>query len=259
MRDEDEFNTSSKSKFWQYLRYVWSVLVLATKISLDQLHAHNTSMLSRLLRLSVSVFFYAMVYTTTTGMLILGMAFLWDQGWYPLMMSCAMMILFLACILLLALEWMWLWQSKVTSMICSSNSYLRLRSIAVLDDDEMEDDLTLQGWTKLFTRIGVACVIWLVYCFLIVKADFWITDNYPLSNQYAIVLKLVNCFVVAPFPLGAAVLLYFAYPPSYRLNFAAYANGTFATSEEMDNEGYTIPVEDPENTEDAMRIQNLKI
>ena len=269
--EEGEFTASNdQSRFRFFLRYIRSFLTLLFSILLDLFSANNKSILSKTIRILATGFVYATVYTSTTGMLLWTIAYLMDHGWYLLAVTSSVVLLLLCCAILVLYEWMWLWQGRAISFLCrdsSSIGYNRLRSVNVLDDDEMEDDLTFVGLIRQTVRGLVCCLVWSLYCVLNIKIDVWITDHYILARpeHFAIELRLVNCFEAALALLGAAVLLYFAYPSFYRWNFAASANTdadttiAFASTEEIDNEGYTIEVDQDNEAGMGLGMQNLII
>ena len=293
--DGDEFTASrNRSRFRSFLRYTRAVLALFFAVVLDLTSANNKSILSKIVRIVVTTFTYVTIYTNATGLLFLAMDYLMNHGWYLLTVTSAVMVLFLSGLLLVFYEWMWQWQGRVISYLCddgsNSNSYTgynRLRSVTVLDDDDMEDDLTLRGWIKQIVRVLVTCLIWSLSCVGIMKVDFWITDRYVKARPqaYEIEYYLLDGFENAAILLGAALLLYYAYPSFYRLNFCrdrlpssatlttsftgtttvdttidANVSFAFASTEDVDNESYTIEVVD-EDDEMTMGVgmQNLII
>jgi hypothetical protein len=291
--DDDEFTAShNRSRFRSFVQYTHAILALLSAVVLDLTSANNKSVLSKIVRIVATAFTYVTIFTSATGLLLWAIAYLMDHGWYLLAVTSAVMLL-LQCALLLAFyEWMWQWQGRVISYLCgssdnnsNSNSYIgynRLRSVHILDDDDMEDHLTLRGWIKQIVRALVTCLIWSLYCAWNVKVDFWITDQYMEARPayYAIELRLVNCFEAATILLGAALLLYYAYPSFYRLNFCrdrlpssatTSITGTtvdttiadvpfaFASTEDVDNESYTIAVDEDNEVTMGVGMQNLII
>jgi hypothetical protein len=260
--DDNEFTAGqNRSLFRSFLRYTRAILALLGAFVLDLTNANNQSIVSKIVRIVATTFTYGTIYTGTTGVLLWTIAYLMDHGWYLLAVTCSMVTLLLCGIFLALCEWMWRWQGRVVSYVCGGGGdngrnigYNRLRSVNILDDDDMEDDLTFRGWVKQIIHALVTSLIWSLYCALNVKIDFWITDQYLVArpSHYAIELRLVNCFEAAPVLLGAAVLLYFAYPSFYRWNFSrepssslVAATGTvdtiaapFATAEDTDNDRF---------------------
>mmetsp|Transcript_13328 Transcript_13328/g.33531 ORF Transcript_13328/g.33531 Transcript_13328/m.33531 type:complete len:329 (+) Transcript_13328:218-1204(+) len=275
LEESAEFTAARNNpRLRSFLRYTRSILALASTVLLDLTRADNKSLVSKIVRIVSTGFVYATIYTTLTGMMLWAIAYLMDHGWYLLAATSSVVLLLVCCILLVVYEWMWSWQGRVVSYVGSNSGYHRLRSVTVLNDDEMEDDLTLRGWIRQIVRALVSCLVWSLYCVLNVKIDFWITDLYMEArpNYFKIELRLVNCFEAAPILLGAALLLYVAYPSFYQLTgwmerLSTYARGadnnatqTFASTEELDSERYTIQV-DEEDNEVTMGVgmQNLII
>merc|ERR1711933_649805 len=106
-------------------------------------------------------------------------AYLMDHSWYLLAVTCSVVLIFLCAIFLAFYEWMWQWQGRTFSLLCagsdniSNSGYNILRSVNILDDDDMEDDLTLRGWIKQIFRALLSCLVWLLYCVFNIKIDFW--------------------------------------------------------------------------------------
>eukprot|EP00533_Pseudo-nitzschia_delicatissima_P013280 CAMPEP_0197271400 /NCGR_PEP_ID=MMETSP1432-20130617/8495_1 /TAXON_ID=44447 /ORGANISM="Pseudo-nitzschia delicatissima, Strain UNC1205" /LENGTH=326 /DNA_ID=CAMNT_0042736817 /DNA_START=24 /DNA_END=1000 /DNA_ORIENTATION=- len=262
LEESAEFTAARNNpRLRSFLRYTRSILALASAVLLDLTRSDNNSLVSKIMRIVATGFVYATIYTTLTGMMLWAIAYLMDHGWYLLAATSSVVLLLVSCILLVVYEWMWSWQGSVVSYLGSNSGYHRLRSVTVLNDDEMEDDLTLRGWIRQIVRALVSCLVWSLYCVLNVKIDFWITDLYVEArpNYFKIELRLVNCFEAAPILLGAALLLYVAYPSFYQLTawmerLSAYARGadnsatqTFASTEELDSERYTIQVDEEDN------------
>ena len=274
--DDDEFTLArDRSRF---LRYTRAILTLSSSVLLDLTNAQNKSVVSRIIRVVATGFSYVAVYTSFTGMMLWAVAYLMDHGWYLLAVTTSVVLLLVCGVLLAFYEWMWQWQGRAMTNLCSNNSrfgYNRLRSVNVLDDDEMEDDLSLRGWIKQIVHALVTCSIWSLFCVLNVKVDFWITDQYIHARPafFRFELILVNCLEAAPILLGAAVLLYYAYPSFYRLEFSRdqlSSSGTiagavdtidipFASTEDVDNERYTIAVDEDNEVSMGVGMQNLII
>jgi hypothetical protein len=283
--DDDEFTASrNRSRFRSLLRYTRAILALFFAVVLDLTSANNKSILSKIVRIVVTAFTYLTIYTNATGLLFLAMEYLMNHAWYLLAVTSAVIVLFLSGLLLAFYEWMWQWQGRVMSYLCGGNSsnnisnsytgYNILRSVTVLDDDDMEDDLTLKGWIKQIVLALVTCLIWSLSCVGIMKVDFWITDHYVKARPQAYEIEhyLLDAFETAPILLGAALLLYCAYPSFYRLNFSrdrlpssasfitsftgttpvdttidANVSFAFASNEDVDNGSYTIEVVDEDD------------
>ena len=254
---DDEFTANAnRSLFWSILRYARAILTIFWLFLLDLTRSSNKSLVSKIVRISLTIFAYAIVYTITAGQLLWAIAYLMDHGWYLLAATCSVVVLFISGIFLVICEWMWLWQGRVLSYLCSHGRYERLRSVNILDDDEMGDDLTLRGWVKQIVHVFVSCLIWSLYCALNVKIDFWITENFPI--RYAIVLRIVNCFEAAPILLGAAILLYYAYPSFYSWNFTD-DRVLLSGIEDIDNGRYSIETDENNAATIGAGTQNLII
>mmetsp|Transcript_22922 Transcript_22922/g.48794 ORF Transcript_22922/g.48794 Transcript_22922/m.48794 type:complete len:340 (+) Transcript_22922:31-1050(+) len=233
--NEDEFTANhSRTVFWSLLRYLRAILALLSAFVIDLTSADNKSVCSNVAKVLITLFTYGTIYTSTTGRLLWAIAYLMDHGWYLLAVTCSIVLL-LGCGIVLALyEWMWKWQVRMMSLLCENNTnsgFNRLRSVNILDDDDMEDDLSLRAWIKRITYAVVYCLIWSLYCVLNVKVDFWINGHYVQARPayYPIELRLVNWFEGAPILLGAGLLLYFAYPHFYRWNYSSERGTPFAT------------------------------
>lgn len=280
--DDDEFTAAhSRSLFHSFLRYTRAIFALLSVCVLDLTSANNTSFVSKIVRIFVTVSIYGTVFTSSTGLLMWAIAYLMDHGWYLLAVTCSVVLLLLCVVLLVFYEWMWQWQGRIISVLCggsdinSHRGYNILRSVNILDDDDMEDGLTLRGWIKQIIEALVSCFIWVLYCMLNVKVDFWITDQYIVARPayHTIELRLVNCFEAAPVLLGAALLLYYAYPSFYRLSFhhervstSATISGNvdtidvpFASTEDENNTRYTIGVDEDNEVTIGAGMQNLII
>jgi len=258
--DDNEFTTGeNRSLFRSFLKYTRAILALLGAFVLDLTNANNQSIVSKIVRIVATIFTYGTIYTSATGVLLWTIAYLMDHGWYLLAVTCSMVTLLLCGVFLALCEWMWQWQGRVVAYVCGGDNgsnigYNRLRSVNILDDDDMEDDLTFRGWVKQIIHALVTSLIWSLYCALNVKIDFWITDQYLVArpSHYSIELRLVNCFEAAPVLIGASVLLYFAYPSFYRWNFSRESSSSlvaatatvdtiaapFATAEDMDNDRF---------------------
>jgi len=277
-----EFTTiHDRSAFRSFLRYTCSIIALILHCMLDLTNANNKTIVSWIVRISFTIISYGTLYTSSTGMLLWAIAYLMDHGWYLLAVTCSVVLIFLCAILLAFYEWMWQWQGPAFSILCAgsgnntNSGYNRLRSVNILDDDDMEDDLTMRGWIKQIFRALVCCLIWSLYCAGNVKIDFWITDQYMMARPtyYAFELRLVNCFEAAPILLGAALLLHCAYPNLLHRNFCreylsetSTLTGTmdtmaepFASSEDNDSERYSIVVDEDNGVTMGVGIQNLII
>lgn len=274
---DGEFTTAhNHPQLRAFCRYARSITSLAFAILLDTTTSNNKSLVSKIVRIVSTVFLYETLYIRGTGMMLWAIAYLMDHGWYLLAATCSVVLLLLCCGLLVVLEWMWAWQGRAISFLgdgSSSSGYNRLRSVTVLDDDEMEDDLTLKGWIRHIFRALVSCLIWSLYCAGNVKMDFWIMDSYTEArpNHFKMELRLINSFLAAPILLGAAMLLYVAYPSFYRWHslferLSDYSRGVennatnFASSEELASETFTIQVDDDDNEMSmGVGMQNLII
>jgi len=256
-----------------FFRYARSIASLAFAIVLDTTSSNNKSLVSKIAKIVSTGFLYAMVFSRGTGMMLALISYLMDHGWYLLAATCSVVLLLLCCGFLVILEWMWAWQGRVISYLGDSSSgYNRLRSVTVLDDDEMEDDLTLMGWIRHIVRALVSCLVWSLYCAINIKVDFWITVDYIPSrpNFFKIVLVLINFLAAVPILVGAALLLYVAYPSFYRWHslferLSDYSRGVnnnatnFASSEEIDSEAFTIQVDEDNEISMGDGMQNLII
>jgi hypothetical protein len=234
------------------VKYLYALSrMLVVELLMDWTSADNTSLLSKLLRCVSSLFSYTLLYTTLTGHLLWGIAYLMDHGWYLLASSGSVTLLLLSSLVLTSYEWMWRWQehfflplvrkcglmcgmtdagsmvyaSVATTTTINSNDDRQpqhqpppqRRTVIIHDEEDMDDDLSVRGWLKRFARIFGVCVAWLLYCIVNIKVDFWITDQYMLARpEYHLSeLQLVNCVEATPILLGAAILLYFFYPAFY--------------------------------------------
>lgn len=252
-----EFSANNDpSRFRPVLKYSWSVLALARDFVLDLTHVSNTSLVAKVARIALTVLLYVGVYTPCTGHLVYAMSYLKDHGWYLLAVTTAVVLLLGSGLVLAVYEWCWGWQQRCLSNSSSRSAYDRLRSVTVLDDDDMEDRLTLRGWLKRFGLGLVYCGVWSVYCALNATVDFWITDLYRHARPeyFSIELLLVNCLEAAPFLVGAATQWTVAYPGMFRFDRAppAAREQPFSSlfhEEEFAGGGdgeYTITVHDDE-------------
>ena len=269
------------SPFRSFQRYARSVLALFSACVLDLTNANNKTVVSWIIRIFFTIITYGTIYTNSTGLLLWAIAYLLDHRWYLLAVTCSVVLIFLCAMLLAFYEWMWQWQGRSISLWCSgsdnrsSSGYNVLRSVNILDDDDMEDNLTLRGWAKEIFRALVSCLIWSVYCIVNVKIDFWITEQYIVARPtyYVIELRLINCLEAAPILFGAALLLNHAYPNLLYRNFSReYISGSptitgtvdtfaepFASSEELDSERYLIVVDEDNEARIGVGMQNLII
>jgi len=275
--NDDEFSVPhDHTHFRLFLRYTHAVLALLSAVVLDFTSANNKSIASKIIRIIVTALTYGMIYTSATGFLMLAIVYLMDHGWYLLAVACSIVLLLLCGILLAFCEWMWQWQGRFTSFLSvgsdnfSNIGYNRLRSVNILDDDGMEDDLTLRKLIKQIVHALVTSLIWSLYCVLSAKLAFWITDHYEMARPtfHPIELRLVSCFEAAPVLLGAALLLYYAYPSFYRwsccLERASHSRDVtetvdalavpFSLTEDPNDERYTIVVDDDNEVTQSLII-----
>ena len=242
--ENNDFTTNrNQSCFRSFFRYARAIFVLLLEFVFNLTTFDNTSIVSKIVKLSITVSSYTIVYTSVTARLLWAVHYLMEHNWYILVITCSVVLLFGSVIVLACYEWMWRWQDRTLSLLgadssggydaiigidnnnnnnngdTSSNRRRRLRPVTILDDDDMEDDLSLRAWTK---RIGyglMCCLIWSLYCVIIVTFDFFITDQYIIGrpSYYKIELRLLNCFEAAPIMFGAALCkLYHTYPYIYR-------------------------------------------
>ncbi|KAG7374940.1 hypothetical protein IV203_014035 [Nitzschia inconspicua] len=255
-------NNNNNNRGRRLLHYGYSVSrLLIVDVLLELTSADNTSLVSKLLRLSMTVGSYFLLYTTATGHLMWGIAYLNDHGWYLLAASGSITLLLISTLVLTSYEWMWRWQERVCLPIvrriscCGNNDQSileysaiggRRRMVVLHGEDDMEEDLSLRAWLRRFGKIATACVVWLFYCLANIKVDFWITDQYILARpQYhRYELQLVNGLEAAPILVGAALLLYWTYLPFYTWHGAAAAassDGVILSIAQVDpEEGDTI-------------------
>jgi hypothetical protein len=242
-------NNNNQSLVGGCVKYLFALCrMLVVEFLLNWTSADNTSLVSKLLRCVSTLFSYAMLYTTLTGHLLWGIAYLMDHGWYLLAASGSVTLLLLSSLFLTSYEWMWRWQEHfffpmistccrtfnatdagsmdyvavATTTTTTTNSdglqQRRRRPVIIHDEEGMDDDLSVRGWLKRFTRIFGVCCVWLLYCIVNIKVDFWITDQYTLARPeyHPYELKLLNCVEASPILFGAALLLCVAYPAFYR-------------------------------------------
>ncbi|KAG7348880.1 hypothetical protein IV203_011477 [Nitzschia inconspicua] len=259
-------NNNHPHRHRSILHYCYSVSrLLIVDVLLELTSADNTSVLSKLLRLGMTVGSYFLLYTTATGHLMWGIAYLNDHGWYLLAASGSITLLLISTLVLTSYEWMWRWQERLCFPLvrrifscCVNNDQSileysavggrRRRMVVVHEDDDMEEDLSLRAWLHRFGKMAAACVVWLLYCLANIKIDFWITDQYILARpQYhRYELQLVNGFEAAPILVGAAVLLYWAYLPFYTWHgvaATASSDGVIAIAQVDPDEEDTIQAE----------------
>lgn len=247
--DEDfsnDFNNDNNSNRRHPLYYCYSVSrLLVVDVIFDWTSAENVSLLSKGIRVTMTICSYFLLYTTFTGHLLWGIAYLNDHGWYLLAASGSVTLLLLSAVVLTSYEWMWRWQERcfLPLIARTSSEYSLLggsnqrRAVTVHDDGDMDDDLSLRAWLKRFVKLGIACVVWLLYCMVNLKVDFWVTDQYmtarPQYHRYE--LQLVNGLEAAPILVGAAVLLYVAYLPFYAWHGQAPRDGVIAVAQVHDD------------------------
>ncbi|VEU41401.1 unnamed protein product [Pseudo-nitzschia multistriata] len=276
--DNDFTADYNRSRFRSAAKYARAVLALASAFVLDLTSAGNTTLVSVAARVSLTLFAYAVVYTSASRMLLMAIAYLMNHGWYLLAASCALILLLGCGILLAVCEWMWRWQDRALSVLDRNNiGYDRLRSVNVLDDDEMEDGPSLRAWVRRIGSAVFACLVWSLFCALSANADAWIADAYKGARPSApsIELRLVGCLEGLFLLAGAALLLYVACPSFYRLHLHLSRPGALGTAavplahderglgfgggldfDFDDNDNYTITVREDEVTV-GRGIQNL--
>eukprot|EP00539_Tryblionella_compressa_P007666 CAMPEP_0178764016 /NCGR_PEP_ID=MMETSP0744-20121128/17540_1 /TAXON_ID=913974 /ORGANISM="Nitzschia punctata, Strain CCMP561" /LENGTH=314 /DNA_ID=CAMNT_0020419111 /DNA_START=199 /DNA_END=1143 /DNA_ORIENTATION=+ len=243
----DDFTNRDSSLFRRLLKYSWSISrLVVVDVLLEWTSADNPSLVSKLSRLALTSSSYILLYTSLTGQLLWGIAYLMDHKWYILAASGSVTVLFLSVLLLTALEWMWRWQERVFFPILASltgrnNSAAgsgydpvgirRGRHVVVQEDEDMDDDLSLRGWLKRFGRIFVFCFVWLLYCICNIKLDFWVWSQYVVARPayHPFELRFVNTLEAAPILAGAAVFMYFAYPQFFHWHTRQVRTGIIAT------------------------------
>jgi hypothetical protein len=244
--DNNNNNNNNHSLVAQCVKYLYALSrILVVEVLVDLISADNPSLLSKLLRCACTLVSYSFWYTSLTGQLLWGIAYLMDHGWYLLAASGSVTLLLLSSLFLTSYEWIWRWQERwfiplarkcgrtcsmtfagsmdytavaTTTSTDTDGPQQRLRRPVIIHDEEdMDDDLSLRGWLKRFARIFGLCLGWLLYCIVNIKVDFWITDQYMLARPeyHRYELQMVNSVEAAPIILGAAILLYVAYPPLY--------------------------------------------
>ena len=244
---------NSRSHFRSLFRYARALLMLLKEFVLELTSADNGSIVSKVLKLALTVSSYVIIYADVTGKLMWAIAYLMDHDYYYLAISCCVVLLLLSGIVLTSYDWMWRFSSLDT--------HRRRRRVTILDNDEMEDDLSFRGWMKRIGHGLFSCLIWSLYCVLSVKVNLWITSQYMVArpNYYPIELRLVNCFEAIPILFGAALLIYYAYPSFYHwhywegpsrstantastiLNpFVSNGSNDHAISDEGENDGMTM-------------------
>jgi hypothetical protein len=250
--ENNDFTTNhNHSCFRSFFRYARAIFVLLLEFVFNLTTFDSTSIVSKIVKLFITVSSYTIVYTSVTARLLWAVHYLMEHNWYILVVTCSVVLLFGSVIVLACYEWMWRWQDRTLSWLgadsiggydaiigidnnndngdTSSNRRQRLRPVTILDDDDMEDDLSLRAWTK---RIGyglICCLIWSLYCVIIVTFDFFITDQYIIGrpSYYKIELRLLNCFEAAPIMFGAALCkLYYTYPYIYRWHYCEQISRT---------------------------------
>jgi len=247
--DENDFTTLNHrwKCFQSFLRYTRAIFKLVIEFLLNITSFDNTSVASSIVKLFITVSSYAMIYTSVTGQLMWAIRYLIESHWYILAVTASILLFLGSWIILTCYEWMWRWQERIFLLtgagsigrydavilihnsdddddddeINSNNSgtYRRRhrRPLAILNDDDMEDDLSLKAWMKQIGYGLFCCLIWSLYCVIIVKIDFWLTDQYIVNrpDYYQIELQLVNCLEASPILLGAALFLHYAYSSFY--------------------------------------------
>jgi hypothetical protein len=256
---EDTFETNSvRHRRPRWVKYLYAVSrLLLVDVLLERTGADDPSVLSALVKVTVTGTSYVLLYTTALAShLMWGIAYLMDHGYWMLAASGCVTLLCVSVILLLCYEWMWRWQERVFDPLVLGNCCCRdvgnhaddyevlgtiqqepqqrrrrrRRPVVVHDEEDMEDDLSLRGWAKRFARILGFCLVWMAYCVVNIKVDFFITDLYIMARpeHYRFELLLVNCFEAAPILIGAAVFMHFAYPPFFQWHAPAPTNGVIA-------------------------------
>lgn len=247
--------TSDNWKYFQmFLRYTQALFKISREFLLDLTSSNNKSIVSKVVKICITVISYAVVYTNVTGKLLLALSFLAENRWYILVGTVSSILLLGSAIVLASYEWMWRWQDQVIELLedGASDEYdaiiaihesstdnnrttrrRRRRIITILDDDDMEEDLSLKTWIKKITFGLCCCLLWSLYCFMVGKIDFWITDQFIHHRPEftAIELQLIHCIEALPVLLGTALFLYYACPTFYYYRYwERSTEGTATTS-----------------------------
>jgi hypothetical protein len=259
--ENNDFTTNhNRSYFRSFFRYARAIFVLLLEFVFNLTTFDNTSIVSKIVKIFITASSYTIVYTSVTARLLWAVHYLMEHNWYILVVTCSVVLLFGSGMVLACYEWMWRWQDRTFSLLgaesierydaiigidnnddnsndgTSSNQRRRLRPVTILDDDDMEDDLSLQAWIKRISYGLFCCLIWSLYCVIIVNVDFWITDQYIVGRPtyYKIELRMLNCFEAAPIICGAALFkLYYTYPSICRWHYCERISQTTSTVDDL--------------------------
>jgi hypothetical protein len=244
--------TNQSSLGWKKVtQYVWKWIQCIVRFIFDLISADNTSLVSILLKIGITISSYTMVVPTILGELLYGLLFLIDHNWYPLAVTTSFIILLFSSMILTSYEWMWRWQDRTygygrwaftprggvngtdgntnigprmdTTMVENNNiQHYNYRPIVVVMDDteiDLEEDLSMMGWMKTFGKYaGYGIGIWFPYCVMNMYINIWLWDPHQNHNQqqHPILVQLLACLAITPILVGAAILLYYAHPSFYR-------------------------------------------
>jgi len=170
--------------------------------------------------------------------------YLIESHWYILAVTTSILLFLGSWIILVCYEWMWKWQEPLFSLLGAgsvgrydavilirnddddddehnnnggTHRRRHRRPLTILNDEDMEDDVSLKAWIKKIGYCLFCCLMWSLYCVIIAKTDFWLTEQHIVNrpDYYKIELRLVNCLEASPILFGAALFLLYAYPSFY--------------------------------------------
>jgi hypothetical protein len=193
------------------------------------LSADNSSPPSVFAKVAVSLLCYVSLWKKYVLGCLAAFAWLVDERQYLMATVTSVAMLVGAALLLAFYEYMWRWQQHdCTSYLTGQQHHLRQqnqvhRNIVIEEDIE---DIDWKEWARKGGRILLILFSWSVFLHLNTLAMFWIWSHYfyaqPHHNGE---LYFVNCLEASPILLGAAMVLYYLYPPFY--SWHGQAAGSF--------------------------------
>lgn len=204
---------------------VLHVLERGWRIATRATSADNESLVSRGLRVLVTVLSYGFFYTKSAGTLLNGMVYLVDHHWYVLSVTCAVVVLAISAALLAAYEWMWRWQAWLLASTSGSSQH----RVVTVEDDDTE---SWQAWAKKLGRVALIILAWSLYCWVNVRLDYWVFwSQYSVAHpKFNLELILVNCLQAGPILVGSAYTLYHLYPAFFTWHHAPLSAANLPSS-----------------------------
>jgi hypothetical protein len=185
--------------------------------------AENQTVASMIGKVLLTVVTYVFVFTRVADGIISMIAFLVHHHWFLLTVTCSLALLAISALFLALYEFLWRWQQQdCIRMIMVTQQQRGAMNVTVEDDDNM-----WQSYLKQAGRILLILTLWVVFCVVNTKLEFWIYMQYIVAHpDHNAEIKFVNCLEVAPILFGAAFCMYYLYLPFYTWNYDGQASST---------------------------------